>query len=196
MSAPRAETPTSPSPSPPGPHAGGADSTIVPPQSSAAVDRTAERAAADEQTARVSVEEIVQRDLESRTRAVTDALYELALSVSDVAPGAETHVPDKMWVKTSARACLRQQCYSATTRRSRGDEGPHSYVRPQRRRRVSVGCPVSSDASLVDAGRNPDSHTRTFVNRLASENQYSLGQHESIRVRFARDGSLTAEISR
>lgn len=37
--------------------------------------------------------------------------------------------------------------------------------------------------SMIDAGRNPDSHTRTFINRLASENQYSLGQHEAIRVR-------------
>lgn len=36
--------------------------------------------------------------------------------------------------------------------------------------------------SLVDSGRNPDSHTRSFMNRLASENQFSVGQHESIRV--------------
>ena len=36
---------------------------------------------------------------------------------------------------------------------------------------------------LVDAGRNPDSHTRSFMNRLASENQYSLGQYLSIKVR-------------
>lgn len=36
--------------------------------------------------------------------------------------------------------------------------------------------------SLVDAGRNPDSYTRTFINRLASENQYSLGQYQSMRA--------------
>lgn len=33
---------------------------------------------------------------------------------------------------------------------------------------------------MLDAGKNPDIHTRNFVNRLASENQYSYGQHTAV----------------
>ncbi len=33
---------------------------------------------------------------------------------------------------------------------------------------------------MLDTGKNPDIHTRNFVNRLASENQYSYGQHRAV----------------
>ncbi|WFD42014.1 hypothetical protein MPSI1_000651 [Malassezia psittaci] len=81
------------------------------------------------QAQNTDVKEIVRRDLETRTRAVVDSLYELAARAADVQDSRQL-----------------------------------------------------ADCVLVDAGRNPDNHTRAFMNRLASENQYSLGQHTAIRA--------------
>lgn len=46
---------------------------------------------------------------------------------------------------------------------------------------------------LVDAGRNPDSYSRSLMSRLASENQYSFGQHESIKAFRDQLGPALAE---
>lgn len=44
---------------------------------------------------------------------------------------------------------------------------------------------------MLDTGKNPDIHTRNFVNRLASENQYSYGQHRAVsKYKDSLDGAL------
>lgn len=63
-------TPTSASPSPPA-------------QAGAAPSRT------HTETRPLTVGEIVQRDLETRTRAVVDSLYELASRAADIQPSGE-----------------------------------------------------------------------------------------------------------
>lgn len=65
-------TPTSASPSPPAQRAQGGDA-----------------AQAQVPRAQLPVDEIVRRDLETRTRAVVDALYELATRAADVQPSAQ-----------------------------------------------------------------------------------------------------------
>lgn len=101
--------------------------------------------------------EIIRSDLEARTRRVADALFELATAAAHVEPGAERQVGEKVNATVASLAEL-------------------DAIKDR------IETLVPKDVlDLVDAGRNPDSHTRTFVNRLASENQYSVGQHESIR---------------
>ncbi|WFC94216.1 hypothetical protein MBRA1_000849 [Malassezia brasiliensis] len=130
-------TPTSASPSPPAdagaePHDTHAHGTAIP------------------------IDEIVRRDLETRTRAVVDVLYELASRAADVQPSAGLG-----------------DTVNQTVRRLADIDVMRGHIHTL----------VPKDAvDLVDAGRNPDSHTRTFINRLASENQYSVGQHASIRA--------------
>lgn len=41
--------------------------------------------------------------------------------------------------------------------------------------------------NMIDTGRNPDIHTRTFTNRLNSDNQQMRGQALSFDVRLDRD---------
>lgn len=104
-----------------------------------------------------SVEEIVRSDLDVRTHAVTDALYRLA---SHVALDQQAQSVGEM-----VNDVVRSLADVDVMRGHIHDHIPQEVV------------------DLVDAGRNPDSHTRSFMNRLASENQYSLGQYLSIKVR-------------
>ncbi|AYO43457.1 Mediator of RNA polymerase II transcription subunit 10 [Malassezia restricta CBS 7877] len=103
-----------------------------------------------------SVEEIVRSDLDVRTHAVTDALYRLA---SHVALDQQAQSVGEM-----VNDVVRSLADVDVMRGHIHDHIPQEVV------------------DLVDAGRNPDSHTRSFMNRLASENQYSLGQYLSIKA--------------
>ncbi|WFD35546.1 hypothetical protein MCUN1_002402 [Malassezia cuniculi] len=123
----REATPLSPSPSPPRAGGGAQTHSFLPP-------------------------EIIRSDLESRTRHVADALFELARAAANVQAGAERDVGEKANATVSMLAQL-------------------DAIKD----RIQMMVPKD----VLD-------HTRSFVNRLASENQYSVGQHESIR-RFRDD---------
>ncbi|WFD18246.1 hypothetical protein MCAP1_000445 [Malassezia caprae] len=145
-------TPTSASPSPPG--AAGM-------QTDTPVDAKGSQP--------IRVEEIVRRDLETRTLAVVDALYDLAARAADGQPSSVLGVGESV---------------NHVIRRLADIDVMRGHIHAQ----------VPKDVlDLVDAGRNPDSHTRSLVNRLASENQYSLGQHESIQSFRNKLGQALAE---
>ncbi|WFD21643.1 hypothetical protein MEQU1_000298 [Malassezia equina] len=134
-------TPTSASPSPPG--AAGMQTNV-------SCEATESKP--------VHVEDIVRRDLETRTLAVVDALYELAARAADGQPTSVLGVGESV---------------NHVVRRLADIDVMRGHIHAQ----------IPKDVlDLVDAGRNPDSHTRSLMNRLASENQYSLGQHESIQA--------------
>lgn len=147
-------TPTSPSPSPePAPGSG-------PVKKEAAVTSSApsQTAAGDSQSTTVqqqadSVEEKIRSDLEIKVRSVVDLLYQLAVCAADVQPGSEHLVGRKVNECTKALAELDNT-------------------------KVNIKALIPHDVlEMLDLGKNPDIHTRNFVNRLASENQYSYGQH-------------------
>ena len=117
----RPVTPASPSPSPPG--AQGA----APPAAGA-------RAPPDgAPPAPLPLDEVVRRDLETRTRAVIDALYEVAMCVADVQPGSEALVGEKVCVAGLCRGSVltQQQRDDAPPRGPRRDEGPHPHTGAQ-----------------------------------------------------------------
>ena len=111
------------------------------------------------------VEDIVRSDLDVRTHAVTGALYRLA---SHVALDQQAQSVGDM-----VNDVVRRLADVDVMRGHIHDHVPKEVM------------------DLVDAGRNPDSHTRSFMNRLASENQYSLGQYLSIKVRTPTHTLLT-----
>ncbi|EPQ25806.1 uncharacterized protein PFL1_06673 [Pseudozyma flocculosa PF-1] len=154
---PRTITPTSPSPSP------------SPRQSAANLPRSAAAAAAaapparaapppaESQQAPRSHEELVRADLENKTRAIVDNLYQIAVIAAETQPGSENLVARKVNETVHALAQL-----DAT--------------------KVNIKAMVPEDVvEMLDAGRNPDIHTRNFVTRLAAENQYSYGQHAAVK---------------
>ncbi|KAL4401657.1 transcription coregulator [Malassezia pachydermatis] len=119
---------------------------------------TTEPPVADGRTPSMPVEERVRRDLEQRTRGVIDALYQLAARVADGRDDVPQSVADNVQHVVHAIAQI---------------DAMRGHIHTQ----------IPKDVmDLVDAGRNPDSYTRTFINRLASENQYSLGQYQSMRA--------------
>ena len=86
----------------------------------------------------------MRSDLDVRTHAVTDALYRLA---SHVALDQQAQSVGEM-----VNDVVRSLADVDVMRGHIHDHIPQEVV------------------DLVDAGRNPDSHTRSFMNRLASEN--------------------------
>lgn len=90
---------------------------------------------------------------------MVDLLYQLAVCSADVQEGSEDLVANKLNECIQALAAL-----DATK-----DEVHRAHMM------------VPQDIlELLDTGKNPDIHTRNFVNRLASENQYSYGQHKVV----------------
>ncbi|SHO76219.1 Similar to S.cerevisiae protein NUT2 (Subunit of the RNA polymerase II mediator complex) [Malassezia sympodialis ATCC 42132] len=117
----------------------------------------------------IRVEEIVRRDLETRTLAVVDALYDLAARAADGQPSSVLGVGESV---------------NHVVRRLADIDAMRGHIHAR----------IPKDVlDLVDAGRNPDSHTRSLMNRLASENQYSLGQHEAIQAFRDKLGQALAE---
>ncbi|WFD29562.1 hypothetical protein MSPP1_000571 [Malassezia sp. CBS 17886] len=109
------------------------------------------------------IHEVVRRDLETRTRVAVDALYEMSTHVAYVQPDAPASV----------------------------GESVNAFVH----RLAELDVMKGHIHTLVprDVIENPDSHTRTFINRLASENQYSLAQHEALRGFHDQLGVALAE---
>ncbi|KAN0062366.1 RNA polymerase II mediator complex subunit [Thecaphora frezii] len=150
---PRATTPTSPSPSP------------SPRQRSSTLPRNDAPHLASPQPAPFlhqhtpapthaqSQEERIRAHLEEKVRAVVDHLYQLAVCAADVHQGSEHLVGHKVNETIRALAEL-----DAT--------------------KVNLKAMIPEEViEMLDAGRNPDIHTRNFITRLAAENQYSYGQH-------------------
>lgn len=92
-------------------------------------------------------------------RSVVDLLYQLAVCSADVQEGSQHLVANKV------NECIKALAALDATK----DELHHAHMMvPQ------------EVLDMLDAGKNPDIHTRNFVNRLASENQYSYGQHRAV----------------
>ncbi|TKY87314.1 hypothetical protein EX895_003991 [Sporisorium graminicola] len=156
---PRQITPTSPSPSPepqPG-TANGSSSTNAPaPASTLAQPTQFNQIATAPPT---DPTEAVRANLETRVRSVVDLLYQLAVCSADVQEGSQHLVAIKVNECIQALAAL-----DATK-----DEVHRAHMM------------IPQDVlEMLDTGKNPDIHTRNFVNRLASENQYSYGQHRAV----------------
>ncbi|PWN51195.1 hypothetical protein IE53DRAFT_60332 [Violaceomyces palustris] len=148
-------TPTSPSPSPsPGPQAPSGT------QQQALQAQVFGLSTAAKESAETSIdrEEQLRQLLENRVRNVVDSLYQLAVCTADVQEGSEHLIRSKINESVQALAELD---------RMKGD----------------TSSLVPGDViDMLDAGRNLDNHTRNFINRLASENQYSYGQHIAMEV--------------
>ncbi len=103
--------------------------------------------------------EAVRSNLETRVRSVVDLLYQLAVCSADVQEGSQHLVANKV------NECIKALAALDATK----DELHRAHMM------------VPQDVlEMLDTGKNPDSHTRNFVNRLASENQYSYGQHKAV----------------
>ncbi|KAJ9478035.1 Mediator of RNA polymerase II transcription subunit 10 [Pseudozyma hubeiensis] len=158
---PRQITPTSPSPSPepqPGstngstPHIAAAGAPPSHPTQSTLADTSAA-------VAHIDPADAVRANLETRVRSVVDLLYQLAVCSADVQEGSQHLVANKVNECIQALAAL-----DATK-----DELHRAHMM------------IPQDVlEMLDTGKNPDIHTRNFVNRLASENQYSYGQHRAV----------------
>ncbi|WFD07813.1 hypothetical protein MVES1_003184 [Malassezia vespertilionis] len=106
--------------------------------------------------AHLPVDEIVRIDLATRTKAAVDALYDLSARAADVRPSGGAHIGESI---------------NTIVKRLADIDAMRGHIHTL----------VPKDAvDLVDIGRNPDSHMRSFISRLVSENQYSRGQHTSI----------------
>lgn len=150
-------TPTSPSPSPepaPGSVSGSAKTEAN--VAASVPSQTSVVSIAHSDTTRSQVntsEERTRLDLEAKIRAVVDLLYQLAVCAADVQPGSEHFVGRKV------NECTRALAELDNTKVNIKALIPHDVI------------------EMLDVGKNPDIHTRNFINRLASENQYSYGQH-------------------
>ncbi|SPO44365.1 related to NUT2 - subunit of the RNA polymerase II mediator complex [Moesziomyces antarcticus] len=156
---PRQITPTSPSPSPePQSHTGanGAGSAKTSQPATALPPAQAEASAAIEPA---DPTESVRATLETRVRAVVDLLYQLAVCSADVQEGSQHLVANKV-----------NECIKALAELDATKDELH---------RAHLMVPQEV-LEMLDAGKNPDTHTRNFVSRLASENQYSYGQHNAV----------------
>ncbi|PWY98508.1 hypothetical protein BCV70DRAFT_150677, partial [Testicularia cyperi] len=166
---PRRITPTSPSPSPePAPETASSTRGQAATSASRPTDGTGgtfssalptgslsgSKLAAD---ASVSPEEQIRANLESKVRSVVDLLYQLAVCAADVQDGSEHLVGRKINECVKALAELDQTKFN-----------------------MSALIPMEV-IEMLDVGKNPDIHTRNFVQRLASENQYSNGQHSAMK---------------
>ncbi|PKI83002.1 hypothetical protein MVES_003023 [Malassezia vespertilionis] len=88
--------------------------------------------------------------------AAVDALYDLSARAADVRPSGGAHIGESI---------------NTIVKRLADIDAMRGHIHTL----------VPKDAvDLVDIGRNPDSHMRSFISRLVSENQYSRGQHTSI----------------
>lgn len=102
----------------------------------------------------------VRANLETRVRSVVDLLYQLAVCSADVQEGSQHLVSNKV------NECIKALAALDATK----DELHRAHLM------------VPQDVlEMLDSGKNPDIHTRNFVNRLASENQYSYGQHRAVK---------------
>lgn len=158
---PRQITPTSPSPSPePQPGTTNVSSSTNPhPRPPSSVD--AQPAPSDAATTVEAVDptEAVRLTLETRVRSVVDLLYQLAVCSADVQEGSQHLVANKV-----------NECVKALSALDATKDELH---------RAHLMVPQDV-LEMLDTGKNPDIHTRNFVNRLASENQYSYGQHRAV----------------
>ncbi|CBQ72138.1 conserved hypothetical protein [Sporisorium reilianum SRZ2] len=156
---PRQITPTSPSPSPepqPGTTNGSSSTNAPPPTSTLTQPPPSDPSAT---VASTDPTEAVRANLETRVRSVVDLLYQLAVCSADVQEGSQHLVANKVDECIQALAAL-----DATK-----DEVHRAHMM------------IPQDVlEMLDTGKNPDIHTRNFVNRLASENQYSYGQHRAV----------------
>ncbi|SNX82943.1 related to NUT2 - subunit of the RNA polymerase II mediator complex [Melanopsichium pennsylvanicum] len=151
-------TPTSPSPSPePLPGTDGSTSkasqtTFEKPPPSIPIDFSSNPESNDPTAA-------VRANLETRTRSVVDLLYQIAVCSADVQEDSQHLVAAKV------NECIKALAALDATK----DELHRAHMM------------VPQDVlEMLDSGKNPDIHTRNFVNRLASENQYSFGQHRAV----------------
>ncbi|CCF53045.1 hypothetical protein NDA18_003149 [Ustilago nuda] len=154
-------TPTSPSPSPE-PQQGTANGTTTttshaaPQQSSPQPPSSNAHPQTSDSSDPTSA---VRANLETRVRSVVDLLYQLAVCSADVQEGSQHLVANKV-----------NECIKALAALDATKEELH---------RAHLMVPQDV-LEMLDAGKNPDIHTRNFVNRLASENQYSYGQHTAV----------------
>ncbi|PWO00206.1 hypothetical protein FA09DRAFT_294690 [Tilletiopsis washingtonensis] len=141
-SAARRATPLSPSPSPEPQDGAGASAAAA---AAAGASSDAQRPPSPPPDAN----ERARRQLETATRAAVDALYQLAVCTADVHEGQEGLVGAKI---NSVVAALGN--VSATGSSS------------------ELTAMVPDDVmGMIDQGRNPDAHTRTFISRLVADNQ-------------------------
>ncbi|GAC92674.1 hypothetical protein PHSY_000229 [Pseudozyma hubeiensis SY62] len=158
---PRQITPTSPSPSPE-PQPGNTNgSTTHSATAGLPPSHPTQSSLPDTSTASNDIDpaDAVRADLETRVRSVVDLLYQLAVCSADVQEGSQHLVANKVNECIQALAAL-----DATK-----DELHRAHMM------------IPQDVlEMLDTGKNPDIHTRNFVNRLASENQYSYGQHRAV----------------
>ncbi|SPO23434.1 related to NUT2 - subunit of the RNA polymerase II mediator complex [Ustilago trichophora] len=162
---PRQITPTSPSPSPE-PQSGTANgntnsstSYAQPPTTSHSHPPAAQNLPSASAPEPTDPNESVRLNLETRVRSVVDLLYQLAVCSADVQEGSQHLVANKV------NECIKALAALDATK----DELHRAHMM------------VPQDVlEMLDTGKNPDIHTRNFVNRLASENQYSYGQHRAV----------------
>ncbi|SPO22108.1 probable Mediator of RNA polymerase II transcription subunit 10 [Ustilago trichophora] len=162
---PRQITPTSPSPSPE-PQSGTANGNTIsstsqtqPPPTSHPHPSAAQNAPSASAPEPTDPTESVRLNLETRVRSVVDLLYQLAVCSADVQEGSQHLVANKV------NECIKALAALDATK----DELHRAHMM------------VPQDVlEMLDTGKNPDIHTRNFVNRLASENQYSYGQHRAV----------------
>ena len=157
---PRQITPTSPSPSPepqPG-TTNGSSSTSAPRPPTSTIPQASQ---SNISTVPESNEPntAVRLNLETRVRSVVDLLYQLAVCSADVQEGSQHLVANKV-----------NECIKALAALDATKDELH---------RAQMMVPQDV-LEMLDTGKNPDIHTRNFVNRLASENQYSYGQHRAV----------------
>ncbi|EST07851.1 Mediator complex, subunit Med10 [Kalmanozyma brasiliensis GHG001] len=154
---PRQITPTSPSPSPePQPGTTNGSTSII---ATAPPPPTLPPASAPVTATSVDPTESVRASLETRVRSVVDLLYQLAVCSADVQDGSQHLVSAKV-----------NECIAALAALDATKDDVH---------RAHMMVPQDV-LEMLDTGKNPDIHTRNFVNRLASENQYSFGQHRAV----------------
>lgn len=162
-------TPTSPSPSPE-PQAGTNGAAATNATQAAPAAAQAPLAEQPSKSEPVDEKEVVRATLEARVRSVVDLLYQLAVCSADVQEGSQHLVANKV------NECIKALAALDATK----DELHRAHMM------------VPQDVlEMLDTGKNPDIHSRNFVNRLASENQYSYGQHRAVsRYKNALDAAL------
>ncbi|KAK0524979.1 hypothetical protein OC842_005661 [Tilletia horrida] len=109
--------------------------------------------------------------LEENSRAVVGAFYDLAVRAADVERGNEHLVLEQVNHTVQALANL-----------------SHLARRPE----INATLINPEALSMVDDSRNPDSHSRTLVNRLVSDNQQMRGQSIAL---HSYQTKLTAALS-
>lgn len=101
--------------------------------------------------------EAARLELVDRVRLATEELYQLMTCASEIHEGAE----DVIQIKINETMQTLQHVQDASTQPELSQLVPDKVM------------------AMVDQGRNPDIHTRNFVNRLVGDNQQLRGQLES-----------------